>query len=344
MDSVGNFMVVWVDFRNIHADIYGQRFNNVGAPIGMDFKVNEAPLRNTTNDVAIAMNGSGSFVVVWEAGGSRAASEISGQLYAANGARLGNNFRVNDDPGSNVQYNPAVAINDSGKFVVVWVDNRNSKWDIYGQRYDAEGRPQDGNFEVTEDTSNTYGESYCAVAIDGNGNFVVVWTNQRNEDLKTGIHGRRYDASALPQENSFIVNDDANGTGHSGPAIAMDDSGNFVAVWQDSRNVNSDIYRQLYDSGGMPQGSNLRVNFDEGSTSQFAPGIAVDDSGNFVVVWEDHRNDIDIYAQPFAKNGRKVGANYRVNNDSEGKFQGVPDVKLVNKRIYYTWHDTRIEG
>ncbi|MCR4438808.1 MAG: T9SS type A sorting domain-containing protein [candidate division KSB1 bacterium] len=143
----------------------------------------------------------------------------------------------------------------------------------------------------------------------------------------------------------FQVNENVGGCVQYEPAIAVDANGNFVVVWQDERNGNDDVYTQRYNSSGATQGANFRVNDEGGSSEQRYPAIAADGSGHVVVVWMDERNgDADIYAQLFDSQGQKIGANYRVNNDTGTKLQRDPDVKLVNGHIYTTRQDDRIEG
>jgi hypothetical protein len=46
----------------------------------------------------------------------------------------------------------------------------------------------------------------------------------------------------------------------------MDWAGNFVAVWDDNRNVHNDIWMHKFDSDGNPIGGNQKVNDDFGPT------------------------------------------------------------------------------
>ena len=62
-------------------------------------------------------------------------------------------------------------------------------------------------------------------------------------------------------------------------------------------------------------------------SDEFTPAIDADESGNFVVVWYDHRNgapDFDIFVQRYIGNREAVGTNFRVNGDSLRAFGGIP--------------------
>ncbi len=104
--------------------------------------------------------------------------------------------------------------------------------------------------------------------------------------------------------DDFLVNDDVTGgSDQYDPSIAMDDNGNFVIVWEDWRNGNGDIYYQRYNSSGEAEGVSTKVNDEVSMASQWfhssiSPSVAMDSSGNFIIVWEDGRNGkSDIYYQ-----------------------------------------------
>ncbi len=83
---------------------------------------------------AVAYNApAGEFLVVWRNG-----SDVVGQRYLADGQPLGELFYLGDT-GSTQAY-PSVAYSLIGdRYLVVWEDNRNGYYDIYGQLVDAGG-------------------------------------------------------------------------------------------------------------------------------------------------------------------------------------------------------------
>ena len=100
----------------------------------------------------------------------------------------------------------------------------------------------------------------------------------------------------------------------------------------DERNDEQDIYAQRYSSDGTALGSNFRVDDHIRQWRAIMDlSIAADDSGNFIIVWEDERNGEwydDIYAQRYASNGTPLGSNFKVNDDqgSVGQFQWYPSI------------------
>ena len=77
---------------------------------------------------------------------------------------------------------------------------------------------------------------------------------------------------ASPVMDDFLVNDDTGTFKQCVPAIAADDSGNFVIIWEDDRDGSKYVYVQRYGSSGIPWGNNFRVYADSGTLRQRCSG------------------------------------------------------------------------
>ena len=92
-------------------------------------------------------------------------------------------------------------------------------------------------------------------------------------------------------------------------ALALDNAGNVIVVWEDYRNDPSkgDIYAQKMDTNGNRLWLNeVRVNSDSGIVRHANPAIAADSTGNVVVAWDDLRNgNSDVFAQRLNASGIK---------------------------------------
>ena len=340
MEGSGNFVITWEDWRNDYPDIYAQRYNSSGTALGSNFKANDDTKIAVQQHPAIALNGSGSFVITWE-DWRNGSCDIYAQRYTSSGAALGSNFKVNDDDtGVAWQRCPAIAMDGSGNFVITWEKDRRSTSDIYAQRYNSSGVALGSNFKVNDDAVTAW--QWCpAIAMDGSGNFVITWEDRRNGN--SDIYAQRYNFSGTLLGSNFKVNDQVGAAYQYVPAIALDGSGNFVITWQDYRYGNWDIYAQRYNSSGTALGSNFKTNDDAGTAYQYSPAIALDGSRNFVITWEDNRNgNSDIYAQRYNSSGNPIGSNYLVNNTQFASFAQVnPAVAMNGAKIYYTWQDNR---
>src|SRR6185503_16835389 len=111
-----------------------------------------------------------------------------GRRFDAAGVAQGTEFLVNSYTTS-FQFQPSMAADASGNFVVVWVSNAQdgSAYGVFGQRFDAAGVPQSGEFLVNSFTTGN--QTFPRVASDTNGNFVVVWSSDAQDGSGTGMFG-----------------------------------------------------------------------------------------------------------------------------------------------------------
>ena len=350
IDDNGNFVIVWMDGRNgNYYDIYYQRYNSSGAKQGVNTKANDVVAGQWYP--SIAMDGSGNFVIVWMEDRTYN-NDIYYQRYNESGAAQGVNTKANDDAGTADQWNPSIAMDGSGNFVIVWSDGRNGNYDIYYQSYDTIGAAQGVNTKVNNDAGTAW-QSYPSIAVDSSRNFVIVWVDYRNgnnNDDNSDIYYQRYNSSGIAQGVNTKANDDAGAGEQGNPSIEMDSSGNFVIVWDDYRNGNSDIFYQCYNASGAAQGVNTKANDDAGTAGQYSPSIALDSSGNFVIVWADYRNsnndsNFDIYYQRYNSIGIAQGVNTKANDDAGTEWQGSPSIAMDGSgNFVIVWEDERNGG
>ncbi len=339
MDAGGDFIICWQDYRNGDGDIYAQRYSSTGDPLGANFRVNDDVGASFQYYPSIAMDADGDFAICWQ-DLRNGDGDIYAQRYSSTGDPLGANFQVNDDVGSSWQRYPSVAMEGDGGFVICWEDERNDNWDIYAQRYSSTGDPLGANFQVNDDVGSSW-QWLPSIAMEGDGGFIICWQDLRNGDLD--IYAQRYSSTGNPLEANFQVNDDMGSSGQWYPSVAMEGDGGFIICWADGRNGDWDIYAQRYSSTGTPLGANFRVNDDVGSSWQRYPSVAMEGDGGFVICWEDERNDNwDIYAQRYSSTGDPLGANFQVNDDVGSSWQRYPSVAMEGDGGFVIcWEDER---
>jgi hypothetical protein len=324
-DGSGNFVVVWTSVNQTgedHAGIFGQRFDNAGNPVAGEFHVNTY----TTNyqyGPSVAMDASGSFVVVWTSNGGQDGDGygVFGQRYDASGVAQGSEFQVNTTT-TGGQYSPAVAMSNAGSFVVVWSSgDGTTNYNIFGQRYDSSGTKLGGEFMVNAQTGMAAG--HPAIAMDNDGDFAVAW-RQYDAD-GNGIFGQRFDGAGVREGDVFQVNTYTTGD-QVRPSIAFDADHEFIVSWhsfgQDDP-AGAGVYAQRFGDPNVPVGSEFPVNvFTPGY--QIQPAVAMNASGNFVVAWTSQNQDGNGYglfarigefhaAQPMAVDAHGTGATSDLN-------------------------------
>ena len=180
----------------------------------------------------------------------------------------------------------------------------------------AQAVPAGSEFRVN--TYTTGSQRLASVAIDSDGDFVVAWEGAGQGGDNYGIYAQRYDNAGLAQGSEFQVNSYTTSS-QSAPAIAMDSDGDFVIAWnsygQAGYGAGYDVYAQRYNSAGLAQGSEFRVNTNSGN-GQANPSISMDSNGDFVIAWESVGQDgsgFGIYAKRYDNAGVPQGSEFRVN-------------------------------
>ena len=240
----GNFIVVWEDGSN-NGDgdgdaIRAQRYAANGSAIGVEFTVNSYTLDDQRRP-AVAVGSDGEFVVAWHAeptsepGSDQDSRSIRAQRFTSDGELLGSSFQVNTESADD-QENPSISIGPDGDFVIVWDseaytltdDSPESSW---GQRYDANGVPIGGEFQIN--TTTLYAQSNPKVASGEGGDFMVVWQSDVPTpagDDDSPIAGQLFSQDGQATGAEYQVNTFTTGSNILGD-ITMKAGGQFVVVW-----------------------------------------------------------------------------------------------------------------
>ncbi|WP_218964184.1 hypothetical protein, partial [Nostoc linckia] len=347
MDSDGDFVIAWTTYGQDGSGfgIYAQRYNSAGIPQGNEFQINTSTTGDQINPT-VAIDSTGDFIISWQSQ-DESGNGIYAQRYNSAGVAQGGEFKVNSSSNGE-QINPTVAMDADGDFVISWQskDQDGSGYGIYAQRYNSAGVAQGGEFKV-----NTYTidhQSNPTVAMDADGDFVISWQSYYQDNSYYGIYAQRYNSAGVAQGGEFKVNtytlkDQRNST------VAMDGVGNFIISWsslgQDGASYG--IYAQRYNSAGVAQGGEFKVNTYT-TSSQDNPTVAINAStGDFIISWQslgqDGSND-GIYAQRYNSAGVAQGNEFQVNTYTQS-YQNSPTVAMAsNGEFVISWQSLDQDG
>jgi hypothetical protein len=183
----GGFAVAWSSFQDGGSyGVFASRFSSDAALLGVEFQVNTY---TTVNQIlpAIALAGSGDFVVSWASSGQDGSDfGIFAQRFSSSGAPQGGEFQVNAYTGGS-QYLPAVGTTAEGGFVVAWQSPRDgSTRGIFARRFTSTGAALGEEFKVNLTTADE--ATRARIATNASGDFIVAWHG--------GPYGSHYDAFA----------------------------------------------------------------------------------------------------------------------------------------------------
>jgi hypothetical protein len=342
-DRNGNFVIVWASDDGGFTpaveggpeggptptfDVYAQRYNASGAPLGTEFRVNTT----TANDQrlpAVAFDQNGNFVIAWSSVQDGSAFGVYARRYNAAGAPLTGEVPVNTFTTMN-QAGPSIAMDPAGDFVVTWTSyGEEAAYDsgVYARRFSAAMAPQGGEIHVNTFTSSIQRDP--AVGMSDGGNFVVAWESFDQDGSSIGVYAQRYNSAGARTGSEFRVNTFTS-LEQNDAAVAADGAGNFVVTWT-SRGQDGSIdgvYARRYNASGVAQGGEFKVNTFT-TDVQRAARVSMDHDGDFVVTWQSRQDgsEYGVYAQRYTPGGTPDGAEFRVNTFTTGT-QGAPVVAM----------------
>ena len=182
--------------------------------------------------------------------------------------------------------------------------------------------------EYRVNTRTSYDQTDPAVAMDSRGNYVVVWSSYRQDGDSGGVFGQRFDPNCQRVGHEFRINSEVVGN-QTDPAVAMHETGGFVAVWHGPGPGDRDIYARRFGVDAEPRGDDFRVNSLLDFTQRF-PRVAMSRTGAFVVVWESRVPIAEDYTWAAAgrlhdANGTPVGNEFCFSQLSDCRY---PDAAM----------------
>ena len=251
---------------------------------------------------------------------------------------------MENDATDGEQYAPSIAMNrNTGAFVAAWEDDadKDGKHHIMARGFCAGGCQEFAQFTVSTSSET---QANPDVAMDKDGNFVVVWEERTASD--SDIYMRGFDAKGSERFAAVKVNTSGSGN-QLLPAIAMAPNGNFAVAWQDQ--FNGDNNPQIHIRGFKPDGTENfaeRNVLDNSDGLRKKPDIGMAGDGSFVVTWEDDTegNGVNqIIAKGFNADGTDRLTVFTVNGKPEGQ-QLNPSIAMNESGTFYIAFEDDSDG
>lgn len=333
----GGFVVVWQDTR-VGVNIYARLFDSAGDPRGASFKVNDGT-SILPESPSVAVDTSSAFIVVWN--DSRDGDkDIYFKRYDTSGNPIGTDIIANTDLGTEVQYQPQVALGKDKEFMITWIDLRNGDEDIYARLFFWDGTAKTGDKKVNSGADLQIDPDIVA---DSSGKFIITWVDYR-KDLPS-IYVQRYDTDGNDLGPNIAIYDSIPEVEKT--SISINESGNYVICWRHAQDYDFDVYAQMVGVGDIAKGFLIKVNDDQTGAMQRLPRVAADQGGKMLVVWEDQRggnlkDGSDIYLKKFMQNGDVLFGEFKVNDNTQLLPQKSPDIGVSPSGLsVVVWQDSR---
>jgi hypothetical protein len=366
----GGWVATWYDSAKDGSSggIYMQRFDANGTMLGTETLVNSVTSGDQRSPTVVALV-DGGYAISWASDAQDGwGYGVYQKVYEANGlerqSRPSNDILVNSNTASDQFVPKNVALADGGH-VVVWASNHGGTYDVYGQRYDANGQKVGVQFLVNSVTTGTQGVLVASTYVPqldviglSGGGFVVTFAGDASSGVTGskdgnvwGVFARRYDAtgttaSAEERVNTYTTSDQLVPQGAS---LA---DGGYVIAWASNGQDTSGygVYAQRYNSEGVAQGSEFRVNVttsgnqgsrDGENTYEESLSVTGLKGGGFAVAWSSAN---EVYTRIYDASGTALTSEFLVNSTT-ANTQWLPQVAALASGGYIvTWADSATDG
>jgi Ca2+-binding RTX toxin-like protein len=322
----------------VNINVYEQRYQwGTDTPAS----INATPTGDQYTPIVAALTDGGYIAMYAGQGPGADANGVYGQRYDSSGVKVGGEFIINTTT-AGVQDSMAASGLQNGGYVAVYDTGATT---VLGRIFSSTNV---GGAEFQINTTNANAQINPDVTTLDNGNFVVAWQSDQIGSSGFDIFARIYNSSGVAQTGEFRVSSSSlfnPNNAQINPSITATGNGGFVVVWDSGvSGNNTDIIAQRYDSAGVLQGTNFRVNTTT-SNGQSMADVAALIGGGFVVTWQsasqDSGNTLGVYAQRYDSNGNTVGSETLVNT-TVTQDQSMPSViGLSNGGYFVAWISTQ---
>ena len=302
-DGAGGAIIVWEDNR-IATHVYAQRVDAMGNPLWAP----DGVIISTPSGISapqLTSDGSGGAIITW----GRNTGDVYAQRINSTGVVQWTAAGVSISSATGVQQVPTITSDTAGGAIITWQDFRSGvEYDIYAQRVNASGVVQWTTDGVAVCTA-AFSQQSPQIAADGSGGAVMTWADGRTGS-SSDIYVQRVNASGVMQWTANGVALCTAADFQSDPSIVSDGGGGAIVAWEDSRNLNWDIFVRRVSSGGTAQWTANGVAIVTLSNSQLNPVLLADGLGGAFVAWDDGRTGgvPDIYVQRLNSSGAVLWA------------------------------------
>lgn len=280
IDLAGNAVAVWTETDPNSTFI---RINSSTAPFGGPWTtpVFISPDGENAADPHVAVDAAGNATAVWDRNvGTNKTIQYATKPFGAawNGA-------LDLTSTSEIATTPQIAVNASGKAVVVW--------EFDGATSIIRAATFDGAVWTTSpDLSNSAQNARVPqVGIDAAGNAVAVWTwFDGSNDITQASNFNGTAWSVTPTDLS------AAGQDAEEPQVSVNASGVAVAVWDRLDGANFIVQTKTFNGSVW---SGTTVDISPTGINGFKPDIAIDANGNAAIVWTTSSDTIEAATLPF---------------------------------------------
>ncbi|ASG24922.1 calcium-binding protein [Nitrospirillum viridazoti] len=280
----------------------------------------------------------GSYVVTWTSAGQDGdGAGIYGQRFAADGQKLGDEFRVNTVT-AGAQSKPVVVGLADGGFQIIWQQSGGA---LGGQRYDANGNAM-GNQITMGGMLNSVD---VAATLLTNGNVVVTWSSG-------GLtYGQLFNDNGMALTGAFRLDGFLASSDVERTSVTPLANGTFIVAYDFVNGAaGRDIFLQKFDANGTGLGDYIYLMGGPGPGNQLQASLAGLTDGGYVVAFIDDTapwdgtGTYDILLRRYNASGTLVGGTVRVDSVTTDTQLQPKVVAMPDGGYLVTWASNNEDG
>ncbi|MCD6498938.1 MAG: DUF4114 domain-containing protein [Deltaproteobacteria bacterium] len=298
-DPSGWVYVVYTDFRTGgDRDIYFRRAAGCGAAFDAEKRLDTGNVDSLNLD--LTADGAGRVAVVWEdfvegSGNTNPQHNVYLAASSDHGQTFTSPLRVNQvpsDPTHALASLPRVAIGQSGRILVTWMDQRDGAADIYLNSTDDMATFGTSDLRLDTDAAGAAASKYPRMGTDGAGHVYVIW-----QDLRRVPYSDIYLARSVDNGTSWLadrqVDSDKGDANSYEPSFALGQTGTLYMAWQDFR----EGLPMIRVASSIDYGATIRSSVRASAGPGYVSDVQLASGGSKVfVAFADDRDGLrDIY-------------------------------------------------
>ncbi len=244
------------------------------------------------------------------------------QKYDINLEPVGNLTTVNDDSGSAWQQKPDAFFNSKGESIILWIDRRNGRYDLYAQILDQNFNPIGQNIQIN-DTPTEYwftGDKTAAALSDGS--FVIAFSAGQKY-YAHNIYLQKLSPSGQKTGKNKLVMQSYNTSFKV--KLKVNNNDQILLCWYDDGYGTNTAYLEKFGVNLNAVSSQKRFIFYKKNLTRRPFTIAVDDSFNIFAAWVDYDSNKRKY-------GNKI---YGIFYDDKGKI--ISDTIFIDELSHWEY-------
>ncbi|MBI4878889.1 MAG: hypothetical protein HY812_04405 [Planctomycetes bacterium] len=300
--STGDFLVCYSDRHGndgFEMGAAGRFYGADGAPRGAE-KILNVNTDQSQFEPHAAFMVNGRVLVVWGDSGTDGSVGCVGRIFDRSGNALTAEFLINE-PSTATQIDPSVSCSRDGLFVVAFVDASGATGEpreVLVRLFDQDGVALGTQRLVNSPSVGMQRDPI--VAMDADGDFVVVWQDESGTDGDGfGVFARLFDENGDAKGAQFVVCEVTDGNQRD-PHVTMDYAGNFVVTWESDAGGDWDVCLRRFDRFGQALSGDLEAHSNTAGDQTQGKSCLTQSGERLITVWHDESGDGDAYARVFS--------------------------------------------